>query len=244
MKFSHVWTITAKDMGLIVKKKYVLYTMLLIPLVLAIGLPSVIWFVKNKRSVDVHVLLPIIDAFSFLYIILGALIPATFASYSFVGEKVEKTLEPLLATPTTDSEILLGKFLAAVIPSIGALYISSTIFMILMNVVISGALGSPYYPNSFMRLILLLCVPLAIIFSVELCVIISSRLNDIRAAQQLSSLPLIPFMATYILLELSVFTFENETFLIIAGIFIVIDGILFFFSRMLFQREEILTKWK
>ena len=35
----------------------------------------------------------------------GAL-PANLASYSMVGEKVERSLEPLLATPASDGEIL------------------------------------------------------------------------------------------------------------------------------------------
>ena len=55
------------------------------------------------------------DALVFIFIILAAIIPTVIGSYSIVGEKIEK-LETLLATPTTDSEILLGKTLAAFLP--------------------------------------------------------------------------------------------------------------------------------
>ena len=40
------------------------------------------------------------------FIIYPVVLPTVMASYSFVGEKLNRSLEPLLATPTTDSELL------------------------------------------------------------------------------------------------------------------------------------------
>ncbi|MFX1502227.1 MAG: ABC transporter permease, partial [Promethearchaeota archaeon] len=82
------------------------------------------------------------------------------------------------------------------------------------------------------------------IMTVELSIIISSRVNDVRTAQQLSVLAIIPFLAIYILTETKIFTLDTNILLIIAGIVAVIDVCLFFASRVIFQREEILTKWK
>ena len=117
-----------------------------------------------------------------------AYIPTPIASYSLVGEKVEKSLEPLLATPTTDSEILLGKGIAAFLPPIGAIFGGATIFMVLIDLVTYGRLGYYYFPNLNTGIVLFLMVPLAAIMSVEWNVIVSSRVSDVRAAQQLGAL--------------------------------------------------------
>ena len=47
-----------------------------------------------------------------------------------MGEKTTRTLEPVLATPISVLELLLGKALAAVIPAVGATWISFLIFLL------------------------------------------------------------------------------------------------------------------
>jgi ABC-2 type transport system permease protein len=243
----NVWTITTKDLGLFRKKKLILYSTLILPLVLSIGLPTLVFFLVNYRSftpVTIRALFPIFDAFSFFFMILAAIIPTVIASYSFVGEKTEKTLEPLLATPVSDDEILLGKSLAAFLPVICMIFISATIFMILMDIFTFSVVTYLYFPNWNFAITILLNSPAACIMSIELSVIISSRVTDIRSAQQLSGLAFIPFILIYLLAELHVISLDINTLLIIAGIIALIDACLFLISRRLFQREEILTKWK
>ncbi len=60
----------------------------------------------------------IISQFLVLFLIIPIIIPVTIASYSIVGEKTTRTLEPLLATPITTAELLWGKTLAAIIPAL------------------------------------------------------------------------------------------------------------------------------
>jgi ABC-2 type transport system permease protein len=236
----NVWTITTKDLALFIKKKLILYSALVLPLALSIVLPLIVWYVTNSRHIAIDSLLPVINAFSFFFLVLAAIIPTVIASYSFVGEKTEKTLEPLLATPTTDDEILLGKSLAAFLPVICMIFISAVVFTVLMD----SFMGYLYFPNWNFGIIILLDTPLACVMSIEFSIIVSSRMNDVRSAQQLAGLMLIPFVILYLLIEIHVIELETITMLIIAGILAVIDICLFFISRALFQREEILTKWK
>ena len=53
---------------------------------------------------------------------IPALVPAALASYSVVGERQQGTLEPVLATPIRREEFLLGKALAAFVPSLAISY--------------------------------------------------------------------------------------------------------------------------
>ncbi len=123
-------------------------------------------------------------------------------SYSIIGEKQEQSLEPLLATPTTDGEILLGKSIGALLPPLVAIWIGGVIFMGLIDAILFGRLGYLYYPNAVMGVIMLLLVPLAAITAVEVSVIISAKVNDVRTAQQLGSLIVIPFALIYVLAEI------------------------------------------
>src|SRR5487761_396544 len=242
MRLSKSWIIASKDFKVYSKKKNLIYVLFVIPLLIAFLIPGVIGYVAHKNNAELTVFLP---AFSFFYLILGGSLPSTIASYSLVGEKVEKSLEPLLATPTTDSEILLGKGIAAFLPPIGAILGGATIFMVLMDLVTHGTLGYYFFPNWNAAILIFLMVPLAVIMSVEWNVIVSSKVSDVRVAQQLGILLMLPFAGIYVGGELNLIDLGNtNNLLIIAGIILVVDLLLLYVARATFRREEILTKWK
>jgi ABC-2 type transport system permease protein len=184
-----------------------------------------------------------LNAFSFFYVVGAGLLPTLIASYSIVGEKIEKSLEPLLAAPITDRELLLGKSIAAFIPSIGALYIGIIIYMILADIVTHSTLGYYFFPNWNIALIMLLLMPLMMILSIEWSVIVSSRANDPRSAQMQGIFIAIPLVIVYVTTETGVITMNTPTLWIIAGVTLVLDTVLYYFSAKIFQREEILTRW-
>ena len=248
MRLSRSWMIASKDFKIFLKKKNIIYSILVAPLIVSFLLPAVIAFAGHRNgangfpAAEVTILLP---AFTFFYLILAGVIPTTIASYSLVGEKVEKSLEPLLVTPTTDSEILLGKGIAAFLPPIGAILGGATIFMVLMDLVTHGTLGYYFFPNWNAAIVLFLMVPLAAIMSVEWNVIVSARVSDVRVAQQIGILVMIPFGGIYVAGELNLIPLGSTiNLLIIAGILLVVDLLLLYIAKATFQREEILTKWK
>ena len=55
----------------------------------------------------------IVSQFLILFMLMPLIIPVSIAAYSIVGEKTTRSLEPLLATPVTTAELLVGKSLAA-----------------------------------------------------------------------------------------------------------------------------------
>jgi ABC-2 type transport system permease protein len=240
MRISKAWIVATKDMRVFTRKKYVIFSMVAFPLIISIGLPLVSHFVGARNVARLPI---IMNAFSFFFIIGSALLPTVLASYSLVGEKIEKSLEPLLAAPITDGELLLGKSIAAFIPPVGAIYISSIVFMALANLVTHNTLGYSYFPNWTIGLILLLLAPLSAILSIEWSVIVSSRANDTRAAQMQSLFIALPLLAIYVASEVQAISLDTKTLLIISGVILIADIILFFLSTRTFQREEILTKW-
>jgi ABC-2 type transport system permease protein len=244
MRISKAWIVATKDMRVFLRKKYALYSLVIFPLIVGIGLPLVLRF-AGARQGGLHgpQLLNIMNAFSFFFVIGAAILPTTLASYSLVGEKIEKSLEPLLAAPITDSELLLGKSIAAFIPPVGAIYLSSIVFMALADLVTHNTLGYLYFPNWTIGLILLLLAPLSAILSVEWSVIVSARASDVRAAQMQGVFIVLPLAAIYVASEVGAISLDTKTLLIISAVILIVDVILFFLSTRTFQREEILTKW-
>ncbi len=64
----------------------------------------------------------LVSQFMLLFMIIPLAIPVTISAYSIVGEKTTRSLEPLLATPITTAELLIGKSLASLIPAVVATY--------------------------------------------------------------------------------------------------------------------------
>ena len=85
---------------------------------------------------------------------------------------------------------------------------------------------------------------LACILGVGCNVLISSRATDVRAAQQLGSLIILPFGAVYFLTEFGFLDLNTDNLLYMAVAMLVIDAIIFYSIRVTFNRDEILTKWR
>ena len=102
---------------------------ILVPLVAGEPLASDPEFARAARRVGLPHTMPLSDegavqTFIFQqFMLLQLLIPVTgamaFAGYSLIGEKQARTLEPLLATPITTTELLVAKGLGALLPSLG-----------------------------------------------------------------------------------------------------------------------------
>jgi ABC-2 type transport system permease protein len=244
MRLSKAWIVASKEFKTFTKRKTILYSSFYFEAIVSIGLPFLIRYVAGKTAGAATILPVLLSAFSFLFVIGASLLPVTVASYSLVGEKVQKSLEPLLATPTTDEEILAGKSIAAFLPAIAINLIGALIFTTLVDLFTHNTLNSYYFPNWDIVIVVLLLGPLACLLAVGYNVLISSRVNDVRAAQQLGALILLPFAAVYVLSETRVFDLTTNNLLIMAAILAAVDVVVFFLAKATFQREEILTKWK
>jgi ABC-2 type transport system permease protein len=244
------WIVATKDLSLFRRNKYILYSLIALPFLMGLLLPIIaIFSLQTEATVSTEAQLTatatlLINLFTSYFAIIAAILPTILASYSFVGEKLEKSLEPLLATPTTDGELLFGKSLASFIPCVGATYIGALIFTITIDAWSVINLGTLLVPNVYWAIVIGVVTPLVCVLSVEANVIISSRVNDIRAAQQLGAFVILPIILVMVLAT-TVPSFPLVTLaLILSGGLALADVAMFYLSKATFQREEILTKWK
>ena len=175
---------------------------------------------------------------------MPVIIPVTIASYSIVGEKATNTLEPVLATPITTLELLLGKALAGVIPALGVTWLSYLVFVVgtwilALDDTLVNAVLAPIWLISIFGIGTLLSIS-----GVSISIMISSRVNDPRVAEQLSSLVAIPLIALFMGQSFGVVQFDLTLVLWVTFGMLLLDAVLLYFAIQLFQRETILTRWK
>jgi ABC-2 type transport system permease protein len=244
MNFGTSLTVAAKELKVIRRKKSIIYSILVLPLLVSIAFSLFINQTAAAASGTPSDISLGLDSITYIFVVLAAVLPASIAAYTIVGEKVEKSLEPLLATPTTDGEILLGKSMASFVPPILAAWAGASIFMADTDFATHNLFSYYYFPNWSSGVMLLLLAPLAAVFSIELAVITSSRVSDIRASNQIGGLAFIPFMAVFLAGATSLIALSILNLLIFSGIVLIADVGLFFLSTSTFRREEILTKWR
>jgi ABC-type Na+ efflux pump permease subunit len=239
-----------KDLSVLIKKKYILYSLVALPLMLGLVVPSISLYALQSQAAQLTRAQflgsaeSLVSVSSAYFVVIAAILPTIIASYSFLGEKLEKSMEPLLATPITDSELLFGKSIGAFIPCMGATYVGTAIFAAIVDVWSYDNFGTYLLPNAYWAIIMGIMTPLTCILSVEANVIISSRVSDIRAAQQIGGLIVLPLIFLVVFASTSSSIPNALLALVTSGALAIADVALFFLSKATFQREEILTKWK
>ena len=185
-----------------------------------------------------------VTQFMMLFMLTPLIVPVNIAAYSVAGEKTTRSLEPLLATPITTAELLAGKNLAAVIPAVLATWLSFLVFgigarLVVGNVRILAALFDPMW-----WVAVLVVGPLLSVLSTNFSLMVSSRVNDPRVAEQLSSVIMLPVLVLFFGQIAGYVYMNTRLMLLLAVVMVVLDALMVFLATQVFQREAILTRWK
>jgi uncharacterized membrane protein SpoIIM required for sporulation/ABC-type transport system involved in multi-copper enzyme maturation permease subunit len=126
----------------------------------------------------------------FLLMIVGFFpisISLVIALETFVGEKERRSLEPLLSTPLTNTELYIGKTLAAMIPPLVSSFGG---MMVYLSSLVLGDLAWRPQPMLVAQILLLTTVQALVM--VTGAVVVSSQTTSTRAANLLASFIIIP----------------------------------------------------
>jgi ABC-2 type transport system permease protein len=185
-----------------------------------------------------------VSQFMVLFMLLPLAIPATISAYSIVGEKTTRSLEPLLATPITTLELLVGKSLAALIPAVLVTYLAFGVYAVGAWILIPNRALFLAMMDARWLLAVFVVGPLMALMAVNLSVMISSRVNDPRVAEQLSMVVILPLLGLFFGQLAGLFVINSQIVLVSAVALALLDAALVYLSIGLFQRETILTRWK
>jgi ABC-2 type transport system permease protein len=182
--------------------------------------------------------------FMLLFMLTPLIVPVNIAAYSVAGEKTTRSLEPLLATPITTAELLAGKNLAAVIPAVLATWFSFLVFVVGARLLVTSTKVLSALLDPMWWLAILVVGPLLSVLSTNFSLMVSSRVNDPRAAEQLSAVVMLPLLALFFAQIAGYVYLNSQLMIVLALAMLVIDALMIALTTQVFQRETILTRWK
>jgi ABC-2 type transport system permease protein len=185
----------------------------------------------------------IIQQFMFYFLMMPLIIPSYVASYSIIGEKQQRTLEPILATPITVTELLLGKALSALIPAVGLTWLAYLVYAVIARFLTSFTVWQ-YIVSPIWIAAIALLGPMLGVMSIIIGIIVSSRVNDVRLAEQISGLMVLPVVLIGLPLTAAKVLVSLQMLSIGVAVILVVDAVLLWIGVRLFNRETILTRWK
>ena len=263
VNWHRVHAVVDKEWAQLKKNKMILWMMALLPVLLVAMVLGTDYFMLRAAALgqdmdedempipDELQHLPKIEAFviqmneqyMFYLLLIPMTLPVYIAAYSIIGEKETKTLEPLLATPVSTWELLIGKSITATAPAVILNWLSFAVMVLGMHYLASPTVFA-YSVRDVWIVGMLLLSPLLALLSVLLGVIVSSRINDPRTAQQIAGIFVVPLIGASLVVLTGIVFLNVQIVIASALVILLIDLVILYFAVRLFQRETILTRWK
>jgi ABC-2 type transport system permease protein len=258
-----VRTIIDKEWAELFKNRIVLFTVAFLPLLFA-ALPLIMLYALGSELSNDTSDLPaqfldlcghelsggeclqvyLVYEFLLLFMMTPLAIPVAISAYSIVGEKTTRCLEPLLATPITTAELVVGKGLAAGIPAMLATWAGFGAFAVGARLLVSSPLVYARLLDPMWFVAVGIVGPLMALSAIAVSIIVSSRVSDPRVAEQVSMVVILPLMGAFFAQIAGVLLIDMRFVLAAAGVLALADAGLVYLTVKLFQRETILTKWR
>ncbi len=260
--FRRAWAVCQKDLIELRKNRGLLVSMLALPaIIVVVPVAMVASYVYRPDDPNLRVMAQffdssikgddavrflvdkvLVDWFS-IYLVMPVFIPILISSHAVAGEKEKRTLEPLLATPVTGTEMLLGKSLAPLIPSFSICVLAFALFCLGVDAVTFRAVQQLLLPNLMWTFGVLVVAPLFAFFGNGVAVLISARVGDARLAQQLSGLTVLPLVGLAAGQFAGFLKAGASYYAWLTLIILACDATIVALARSLFNRDRLISKW-
>ena len=257
-----VWTVLRREWIETLRNRLLVSTIVIPPVVLTIA-PIILGGLVNERALPPELTEQIlaqrpewasftpgelagafaVQQFLVFFLLMPAYIPLSIATFSIIGEKQARSLEPVLAAPIRTVELLAGKAIAALVPGVLTGWVTYVVFVALASFVYGPALFGVVTDGSWLAGVFLLG-PAVGLSSVVAGVIVSARVNDPRVAQQIGGVIIIPIVGLVIIQATGTLLVGPAGYALLAIIVTVLSLAGLRVGVQLFDREAILTRWR
>jgi len=230
-----VRAIVRKELSEYRRNTNIIYAIAILPLIFLIQPLVQVFALPISASVPLrheHVLLYMLA--------IPVLVPVTLGAYSIVGERLQGTLEPVLGTPIRREELLLGKALAAFLPSVCVAYSVFAVFVAAVELFARPGVASALIQGPEL-LAQLLFTPLLAAWSIWVGIAVSARSSDPRNAAQVSLLMSLPTVAVTTLVAFNVIPATLGVALGLGTALLFLVGLGWRVASAIFDRERLIT---
>ncbi len=268
-RLGRAFLVFKKDWREISRNWQIMAPIFTVPLVFAIVIPAVMVFIPNitsgSNAIDnlqglenflgplseeirgmtgrqVMVYVMTLYFFAPLFLIIPIMASSVIASDSFAGEKERKTIEALLTTPLSDSELILGKIAVSFVPAMVTTVIAFALYSAVVDALALPLFGRLLLPNFSWLLLIFGLAPTVSLAAIGLTIAISARVKGFREAQQISGLLLLPVLALVFGQISGAIIFGPLVLAGMIAVFALVDAAAFYLGLRSFRREEILIR--
>lgn len=128
------------------------------------------------------------------FLLIPLMTSSVISADSFAGEKERGTLETLLFAPVDLLSMLLGKMLAAFLPSVGLSLVTLALCAVSVNAFGWKLFGQRFFPTVNWLPLMLLVIPMISLLAILLGIFISARVATFQAAYQMGGVVVLPFV--------------------------------------------------
>jgi ABC-type Na+ efflux pump permease subunit len=242
-----------------------IFFILIIPLGMIIGLivggpaavnffsdPDLVTFLDKMPPVMSQVLQGLDSVQSILILVLGYMFAPFFlimplmystviASESFAGEKERKTVEALLYTPVSDTELFIGKVMASFLPAVGITWACFLGYIIVLNAAGWPLMHQLWFPLVNWYPLILWVSPAISLLGIAVTVLISAKVNTFMGAYQ-SSASLVVLVLALLVGQITGVLYLSALVGLLLGLLIWAAGIvLMVVAIRTFNREKLLV---
>jgi ABC-type Na+ efflux pump permease subunit len=235
LSWRRVWAIVRKELVEYRRNRLLVAGIAVLPMVFMIQPLVAVLTLGGEASSGLaheHVLLYLLG--------IPVLVPVVAAGYAVAGERAQGTLEPALTTPIRRDEFLLGKALAAFVPSLLVAYGVFALYLVLVELLAQPGIATALIQGPDL-VAQLLFTPLLATWSIWVGIGVSTRSSDVRVAQQLGLVASLPPVFVVVFVALNVIPATPALAIGGAALLLVLDGLGWRVVARLFDRERLIT---
>jgi len=176
-----------------------------------------------------------------LVMLLGYMFTTVIASESFAGEYERKTIESLLYTPATDTELFLGKILAAVLPAIAITLGSFALYCLVVNGAAYPVMGRIWFPLASWFPLIFWISPAISLAAVSATVLISARVKTFMGTYQASASTVLLVLALLVGQVSGVLYLSVGVGMIVGAVIWIAGAALTYYAVRTFNRQKLLA---
>ncbi len=239
MNTGRLAAVVRKELRVYLRSRFIVGSMVVLPLVFLIEPLGIIF--GESPSTPADEVQGLVGSVFVILLIVPAILPAVVSAYSVVGERDQGTLEPVLTTPLRREELLLGKGLAVMAPSVIIAYVIFALIEVAAQFFAPNHAVAPALGQGPKVLAEILFTPLLAGWSTWVGIGISACSSDVRVAQQLGTLASIPPLAIAVLLANNVFAPSVKLAVIIGVGLLAANIVMWRVVSAMFDRERLIT---
>jgi ABC-type Na+ efflux pump permease subunit len=264
---SAIWTIAGKDLRESSATSQVLAPVVIVPFVFVVVYPvGLLLFMRNASPADAQELIARIPASAFpgavdmtvqgqaayiatvylfagFFLIIPTMVATVLAANSFAGEKERHTLEGVLYTPVSDTELVLGKILGAVLPAVAVSWVCFVVYSVLVNILGNPVIGRVYFPTLNWWVLMLLVVPAVSVFVTACVVWVSARVSSYQSANSIAGFALLPLILLVVGQATGVMLLGPLLFVVVGLVLVILDIVMMRWVITTFDRERVVASF-